>query len=115
MIAGARESLGRVVDGLCYGRAMQTLEAGVAYFDLEFRGRPRIIAGAVIHGAGGVAILDPGPSSTLPILRQRLQDTGISIGDVSAIVLTHIHLDHAGATGTLVQENPRLKVYVHER
>jgi len=34
---------------------------------------------------------------------------------VTAIVLTHIHLDHAGASGTLVRENPRLRVYVHEK
>ncbi len=94
---------------------MQTLAAGVAYFDLQFRGRPRIIAGSVIHGPGGVAVLDPGPTSTLPVLRARLADAGMSIGDITAIVLTHIHLDHAGATGTLVHENPRARVYVHER
>jgi glyoxylase-like metal-dependent hydrolase (beta-lactamase superfamily II) len=94
---------------------MQTLAAGIAYFDLEFRGRSRIIAGSIIHGPGGVAILDPGPSSTLPVLRQRLNDAGIALRDVTSIVLTHIHLDHAGATGTLVAEHPRLKVFVHER
>src|SRR6185295_14797284 len=37
------------------------------------------------------------------------------IADLTTLVLTHIHLDHAGATGTLVRENPRLRVFVHEK
>jgi glyoxylase-like metal-dependent hydrolase (beta-lactamase superfamily II) len=40
---------------------------------------------------------------------------GIAVADLRAVMLTHIHLDHAGATGTLVQENPSLRVYVHEK
>src|SRR5260221_392559 len=93
---------------------MQTLAAGVSYFDLNFQHRPRAIACAVLHGPGGVAIVDPGPSSTLPVFHRHLAEAGISMDDVTAIVLTHIHLDHAGATGTLVRENPRVRVYVHE-
>jgi glyoxylase-like metal-dependent hydrolase (beta-lactamase superfamily II) len=93
---------------------MQTLAAGVSYFDLNFQGRPRVIACGVLHGPGGVALIDPGPSSTLPTLRHHLADAGISLADVTTILLTHIHLDHAGATGTLVREIPRARVYVHE-
>ena len=93
---------------------MQRLASGVSYFDLNFQGRQRVIACAVLHGPGGVAIVDPGPASTLPALRRHLTDAGISVGDVTTILLTHIHLDHAGATGTLVRENPKLRVYVHE-
>jgi glyoxylase-like metal-dependent hydrolase (beta-lactamase superfamily II) len=86
----------------------------VSYFDLNFQDRPRVIACAVLHGPGGVAIVDPGPASTLPVLHRHLAASGISMADVTTILLTHIHLDHAGATGTLVRENPRLRVYVHE-
>jgi glyoxylase-like metal-dependent hydrolase (beta-lactamase superfamily II) len=93
---------------------MITLTSGISYIDLDFQGVPRIIATAVLHGPGGVALLDPGPSSTLPTLRASLAAAGISIADVTAIVLSHIHLDHAGATGTLVRENPAIRVYVHE-
>jgi glyoxylase-like metal-dependent hydrolase (beta-lactamase superfamily II) len=93
---------------------MQTLAAGVSYFDLNFQDRPRVIACAVLHGPGGVAIVDPGPASTLPALHRHLAASGISMADVTTILLTHIHLDHAGATGTLVRENPRLRVYLHE-
>jgi glyoxylase-like metal-dependent hydrolase (beta-lactamase superfamily II) len=93
---------------------MKTLAAGISYLDLEFQGRPHIIASAVLTGAAGVAIVDPGPSSTLPVLRRALGDAGITVADVTDIVLTHIHLDHAGSTGTLLGEQPRLRVWVHE-
>ncbi len=94
---------------------MITLAAGLSYFDLEFERLPRIIATAVVHGSAGVALVDPGPSSTLPTLRATLSAAGISMRDVTTILLTHIHLDHAGATGTLVREHPGLRVYVHEK
>jgi glyoxylase-like metal-dependent hydrolase (beta-lactamase superfamily II) len=93
---------------------MITLASGLSYLDLHFLGVPRIIATVVLHGPGGVALIDPGPSSTLPALRAELERAGIRISDVRALVLTHIHLDHAGASGTLVRENPALRVYVHE-
>ena len=54
-------------------------------------------------------IVDPGPSSTVETLL-----AGIEGGEPRAILLTHIHLDHAGATGTLVARFPDLPVYVHE-
>src|SRR3954468_6766473 len=92
-----------------------TLAGGISYFDLLFQQNPHIIATAVLHGSGGVALVDPGPSSTLPRLREGLSSAGVAIGDVTALLLTHIRLDHAGATGTLVRENPRLRVFVHER
>ena len=94
---------------------MLRLAAGVSYCDLQFQTRPRIVAAALVHGPGGAAIIDPGPSSTLPALQGALAATGLSMRDVTALLLTHIHLDHAGATGTLVRENPGLRVYVHER
>jgi glyoxylase-like metal-dependent hydrolase (beta-lactamase superfamily II) len=96
---------------------MTTLAAGLSYVDLQFLTVPHIIATVVlhdIHHRGGVALIDPGPSSTLPVLRRELDRAGIAMSDVDALVLTHIHLDHAGASGTLVHEHPRLRVYVHE-
>ncbi len=93
---------------------MITLAAGLSYLDLRFYGVEGVIASVILHGPGGVAIIDPGPSSTLPALRAGLDRAGIALADVRAILLTHIHLDHAGAAGTLVRENPALRVYVHE-
>ena len=94
---------------------MITLAPGLSYLDLHFLGVPHVIATAVLHGAGGVALIDPGPSTTLPVLKAELEQAGISLSDLRALLLTHIHLDHAGATGTLVHEIPGLRVYVHER
>ena len=91
------------------------LAAGLDYIDLQFLGKPEIIATAVLHGSGGVALVDPGPSTTIGNLRAALTGRGIEIADVRQLLLTHIHLDHAGATGTLVKENPAIEVVVHER
>jgi len=93
---------------------MITLASGLSYLDLHFCGVDGVIASVILHGSGGVSIIDPGPSSTLPALRGALARAGIALADVRSILLTHIHLDHAGATGTLVAENPALRVYVHE-
>ena len=85
---------------------METIARGITYADLMHRGRPRIIATAILQSPGGVALVDPGPTSCLDTLRASLDDAGIGIGDLRALLLTHIHLDHAGAAGSLLAENP---------
>jgi glyoxylase-like metal-dependent hydrolase (beta-lactamase superfamily II) len=94
---------------------MSTLASGLDYVDLNFLGYPEIIATAILQSAAGVALIDPGPSTTLDTLRAALQRKGIAMSDVRQLLLTHIHLDHAGVTGTLVRENPAIEVFVHER
>ena len=90
------------------------LGAGLDYFDLNFLGHPEVIATGLLSGRDGVALIDPGPSTTLATLEQALASRGIALGDVRAVLLTHIHLDHAGATGSLLDECPNATVYVHE-
>jgi glyoxylase-like metal-dependent hydrolase (beta-lactamase superfamily II) len=82
--------------------------------DTNWLGRLRSIAAVLLESDGHRAIIDPGPASTLPTLRQLLDSRGIGVSDLNAILLTHIHLDHAGATGALIKENPNLEVYVHK-
>ena len=94
---------------------MTTLAAGLDYVDLRFLGKPGIIATAILHGPAGVALIDPGPSSSLEHLRAALQQKGFSVADIRQLLLTHIHLDHAGASGSLVRENPAIEVFVHDR
>ena len=84
------------------------------FIDLQFRGSPRVIATAVLSGPGGVTLIDPGPTSCLPALEAGLRDRGLSLRDVTTLLLTHIHLDHAGATGTILERVPGVRVYVHE-
>jgi glyoxylase-like metal-dependent hydrolase (beta-lactamase superfamily II) len=94
---------------------MAVIVEGISYIDVEFVGVTGVIASAVIEGPEGIAIVDPGPTTSLAALRAGLRGLGYGIADIRAILLTHIHLDHAGATGTLVREQPGLRVYVHER
>jgi glyoxylase-like metal-dependent hydrolase (beta-lactamase superfamily II) len=74
--------------------------------DVMHLGRPHVIGCWEVDGA----LVDPGPQSSMETLIE-------AIGDERprAIVLTHIHLDHAAATGALVRRWPDLEVYVHER
>jgi glyoxylase-like metal-dependent hydrolase (beta-lactamase superfamily II) len=95
--------------------ALNVLASGIRYIDLHFRGAPHVIATAVLEGRGRVALVDPGPTSALPALRAGLERGGLTLADVDALLLTHIHLDHAGAAGTIVAEHPHIRVYVHER
>ncbi len=73
--------------------------------DLMHLGRERVIGCWQI----GDVLVDPGPTSCLPTLLDALGDER-----PRALLLTHIHLDHAGATGSLVERWPDLQVYVHE-
>lgn len=74
--------------------------------DVMHLGVPRVIGAWLVDGV----VVDPGPTSTLDTLLEGLD------GDrPRALLLTHIHLDHAGASGSLVQRWPDVEVYVHER
>ncbi len=83
--------------------------------DVNHLDTPEIIASALLESRGELALIDPGPTSRLENLEDGLASLGLSVGDLTMILLTHIHLDHAGATGTLVRKNPSLRVIVHER
>jgi glyoxylase-like metal-dependent hydrolase (beta-lactamase superfamily II) len=83
--------------------------------DLNWMGRPHSIGAVLLESGGQYAILDPGPASTLETLRAELQSRELSVSDLNAIFLTHIHLDHAGASGSLLRENPNLRVFVHSK
>lgn len=94
---------------------MHPLATGLSYVDLCFLGRPGVIATAVVESARGVALVDPGPSTCLETLRAALDAQGFQWSDVTTVLLTHIHLDHAGACGSIVKENPDVTIFVHER
>lgn len=62
--------------------------------------------------ADGPALVDCGPAVTIDALRAGLAERGLSVADVRHLLVTHVHLDHAGAAGVLVRENPALQVHV---
>lgn len=74
-----------------------------------------MIATAVVPAGDGLALVDPGPTSCLPVLEAGLAAQGATLADVRLLLLTHIHLDHAGAAGTIAARVPGLRVLVHER
>jgi len=94
---------------------MQPIADRTGLVDLNHLGRSSVIGAAVLELDDGVAIVDPGPSSTAPVLRAGLAGSGIQVSDVRWLLVTHVHLDHAGACGSLVRENPAIRVVVHER
>lgn len=87
----------------------------IRFVDVEFVGARGVIASAVLEGPEGIAVVDPGPTTSLAALQRGLRAFGYEASDIRALLLTHIHLDHAGASGTLVREHPGMRVYVHER
>ena len=87
----------------------------MTFVDLHFLGMRRVIGTAVLEGPSGLTLVDPGPTSCLPALESGLAALGRRLTDVRTLLLTHIHLDHAGATGTLLHRLPDAEAYVHER
>ncbi|MBZ5534754.1 MAG: MBL fold metallo-hydrolase [Acidobacteriia bacterium] len=94
---------------------MENIAPQTTLIDLEYLGYPKVIASCLLEGEGRFALVDPGPASAVVTLRRKLDQIGLGVKGLDTIFLTHIHLDHAGVTGTLVKENPRIRVYVHER
>lgn len=80
--------------------------------DLHFGGAEHAIGVYLVDTDDGLALFDCGPSSTLPALDEGLAHHGVALEDVRHLLLSHIHLDHAGAAGTLVRRHPELTVWV---
>jgi glyoxylase-like metal-dependent hydrolase (beta-lactamase superfamily II) len=69
---------------------------------------------AWLYRVNGVTLLvDPGPASTIPYLVERLEELGIRT--IDHVLLTHIHLDHAGGAGQLLQHFPEAQVICHPK
>ncbi len=92
-----------------------TLSDGFDTLDLEFLGQREVIASALLQGTDGVALVDPGPTTTWPVLQALLASRGIGLADVRAVLITHIHLDHAGVCGVASEAMPNATFYVHAR
>jgi glyoxylase-like metal-dependent hydrolase (beta-lactamase superfamily II) len=82
--------------------------------DLELMGSSGTVAAHLIPSKAGHLIIDCGPESTLPKLKAGMAALGYALADVKHILLTHIHLDHAGAAGTLAADLKDLQIYVHK-
>jgi glyoxylase-like metal-dependent hydrolase (beta-lactamase superfamily II) len=83
----------------------------ITTLDLGFKNLPKTIASYLIAGPDGLMLVESGPASTLPNLRAQLAEYGYKSSDIKHVLVTHIHLDHAGAAGWLAQEGAQ--IYVH--
>ena len=79
--------------------------------DLNFQGKTQAIASYLIRQGDAVVLIESGPGSTLAGLEAGLAEEGLSPRDVTHVLLTHIHLDHAGAAGWLSRQGA--EIYVH--
>ncbi len=82
--------------------------------DLLHLGSERVIAAYLVETDDGPALFDCGPASCVETLRARLSERGLRVTSLRHLLLSHIHLDHAGAAGVLVREHPALQVHVSE-
>jgi glyoxylase-like metal-dependent hydrolase (beta-lactamase superfamily II) len=82
--------------------------------DLLHGGAARTIGSYLLETPDGLSLFDCGPSSCIPALKEGLAERGVELGEIENLLLSHIHLDHAGAAGALVREHPGLQIWVSE-
>jgi glyoxylase-like metal-dependent hydrolase (beta-lactamase superfamily II) len=82
--------------------------------DLLHQGAARVIACYLLETADGPVLFDCGPANCVPRLKECMRERGLELTDLRHLLVSHIHVDHAGAAGTLVREHPGLQVHVSE-
>ena len=80
--------------------------------DLHHLGAERVIGSYLLETPDGPALHDCGPTTDVDALKTGLGERGLRLSDIRHLLLSHIHLDHAGAAGVLVREHPKLQVHV---
>jgi glyoxylase-like metal-dependent hydrolase (beta-lactamase superfamily II) len=83
--------------------------------DLKPTGVENFIASYVLRGKKATAIIETGPTCSIPNLLSGLDEIGVKNDDVNYIIISHIHIDHGGGAGTLMQHLPNAKLVVHPR
>jgi glyoxylase-like metal-dependent hydrolase (beta-lactamase superfamily II) len=94
-------------------RAAIQLEGETWLLDLGFQDRGQVVAAYLLVDRSEFALIETGPSSTLENLKFAVRQAGFDPARIKKLLVTHIHLDHAGAAGVLAREDPEIMVYVH--
>ena len=89
------------------------LRPGLWQISLPFLMEEGIVGSYLLAGNDELALIDPGPGSMDSALLEAVHTAGFIPQDITHILLTHIHLDHAGGAGLLLQQTPNARVYVH--
>lgn len=95
------------------GDAIEELDSGLYLIDLGFQGRKEVVAAYLLVSDDDLALIETGPGSTIEHLDRAMKRLGFTFHDLTTVIVSHIHLDHAGAAGLIAGENPTVKVYVH--
>jgi glyoxylase-like metal-dependent hydrolase (beta-lactamase superfamily II) len=88
-------------------------ERPIYTIDLEFGGACGVVAAYLIPHDQGAILIETGSGSTLPALQAGLRSHGVMAGDITDVLVTHIHLDHAGASGWLARQGARIHVHAN--
>jgi glyoxylase-like metal-dependent hydrolase (beta-lactamase superfamily II) len=83
--------------------------------DLQPVGIQNFIASYVLRGKDSTAIIETGPTCSIPNLLSGLHEIGVAKEDVDYVAVSHVHIDHAGGAGTLMQHLPNAKLLVHPK
>jgi glyoxylase-like metal-dependent hydrolase (beta-lactamase superfamily II) len=94
--------------------APREIAPGITLVDTGYV-RPRVAAAYIVRGARSAAIVETATSLCAPRILAALGTAGVAPEDVSHVIVTHVHLDHAGGAGALVRALPRAKLVVHPR
>jgi glyoxylase-like metal-dependent hydrolase (beta-lactamase superfamily II) len=94
--------------------SVRGLVGGVHLIDLGTAGGPEV-NGAYLVAAREPALVETGPAADLPRLLGGLDQLGVGPGDLAHVLVSHVHLDHAGAAGHLLRRFPSATIWVHER
>lgn len=95
------------------GELVLTAPSHPQALDLQFQDVPGVIASWLVLGTDEYVLVDCGPQTCTANLEAAVAEAGLEMGDITRIVLTHIHLDHGGGTGALLRKHPHLRVTVH--
>lgn len=89
------------------------IDDGIIRIDLQFGGMRDVIAAYLIGNGDDFLLYETGPTTTTPALEAGLARAGVDFSRISRLMVSHIHLDHAGAAGVLMRMHPHLRLSVH--
>ena len=95
-------------------KELRTHPDGIHALDSGY-GRPLLDAIHLVEHSGRVAVIDTGTNDSVPRVMEALAYLGLSVSAVDFVMLTHIHLDHAGGAGALMRACPEARLVVHPR
>ena len=92
---------------------IRQLEPDLYLIDHRFQGVPGTIASYLLTGDDDLTLIETGPATTTEALLAGVRAAGFDPEQITQLIVTHIHLDHAGAAGSLIERLPRARLFVH--